>query len=238
MLDKLNISFKELEFEPQQHTYNLNGKSLIPVSNIIKNFYEEFDVGTKSVEYAKRHGLIASEVAKAWNDNRDEAAAFGTSVHDFAERYFYNDKLQPSNNHEMAVISFWNSIPSHIIKLHAEMRVFNEYLRYAGTIDNLFYDTKRKGVIISDYKTNKDLYKNFMGKTMYPPFDHLLDMPFNHYQLQLSCYHLTLQEIDIPVLERWVIWLKSDGAFEKLYCDDYTIQIKNELLNNRHYVDR
>ena len=238
MLDKLNTSFKELEFEPQEHKYTLHGKDLIPVSNVIKQFYEEFDVATKSVEYADRHGLIAEEVAKAWNDNRDEAAAFGSRVHDFGERYFYNNKLQPSNNHEMAVVNFWNSLPPHIIKLHAELRVFSEYLQYAGTIDNLFYDTKRKGVIISDYKTNKDLYKNFMGKTLYPPFEHLLDMPFSHYELQLSCYQLTLMEIDIPVLERWVIWLKPDATFEKLYCSDYTGRIKTELLNNRHYDNR
>ena len=230
MLKNLNSAFGGIEFEPVGHTYKVNGKQLTPVSNVIKGFYEEFDTDQKAYEYALRHGGDPFEIAEQWRETGRVACDFGTSVHEFAERYFDDPTLESSNGHEEAVVRFWNTLPPHIIKLHSELRVYSERLQFAGTIDNLFFDGKRGGVIISDYKTNKDLFKNFQGKKMLPPFDFLYDMPLSKYELQLSLYQIPLMEVGLKIVDRWIIWLKPDGMYERFHGNDYSEKIEMELL--------
>lgn len=231
MLQNLSTAYQGLEFEPETHTYTVGGRILTPVSNSLKSYYEEFNVEEKAVEYAQRHGGDPDEIAQAWEDNRVRAAEFGTSVHNFGERYFLDHSLKPSNNHEVAITKFWKDIPPYIIPLHSELQMFSERFALAGTSDNIFYDDRKKGIVISDYKTNKDLYKNFMGKTMFEPFEFMLDMPLSHYELQLSTYQLLLEEaIGVKVVERWIIWLLPDGSYEKIYARDFSKQIKEQRL--------
>lgn len=230
----LNSSFDGIEFEPVEHKYTVEGQELTPVSNTLKDFYEEFDTDQKAIEYAERHGGDPEEIAQRWRQTGIDACAFGTAVHDFGERFFSDSSLQPSNNHEEAVVSFWKDLTRnkpYILKLAPELQVFSVKLRTAGTIDILLYDQFKQGVIIADYKTNKDLYKNFMGKTMYEPFEFLLDMPLSHYELQLSTYQVLLEEAGIKVVDRWIIWLKPDGTYENIQGRDFSVKIKEELLN-------
>ena len=53
------------------------------------------------------------------------------------------------------IVSFWDSLPEGVIPLMAESKMYSVEYKYAGTCDNLFYDSWAKGIIISDYKTNK-----------------------------------------------------------------------------------
>jgi len=114
-----------------------------------------------------------------------------------------------------------------MIPIAAELRVWSEFYNYAGTLDNIFYDEKKKGLVITDYKTNKDIYKNFKRKKMFPPFEGLVDMPFNHYQVQLSAYQIPIEEISgIKVVKRLVVWVKGDGTYELLPTNDHTERIR------------
>ena len=77
-----------------------------------------------------------------------------------------------------------------------------EYL-FGGTLDLLLYDTIQEGYIIGDYKTNKDLFKNYRGQTLKDEFSFLLQNSFNIYQLQLSLYQILLEQLsDIKVIKR------------------------------------
>jgi hypothetical protein len=64
---------------------------------------------------------------------------------------------------------------------------------------------------------------------MLPPFQHLLDCPLNHYQIQLSFYQLLLEQLGIHVKERKVIYLTLEGEYIMWDTDDYTTQLKNFL---------
>lgn len=225
----ITSSFNKLEFEPIAHKYTLDGKDMMPVSNVIKKFEEGFDLETISFNYAKKHGLNQDDVKKMWKDNSDSACDFGHERHDFGERYFYDRSLQPQNGHEEALVKFWNEIPDHIIPSLCETRVYIKELGYAGTFDLLLYDTINNSAIIVDYKTNKDLFKNFRGKMLLAPFDFLLDTPYNHYQLQLSLYQIPLEAIGINVTERWIIWLRGNGTYSKYDTYNYTEHLIKEL---------
>ena len=222
-------SFSGLIFEPIHHKYMYEGVSMTPVTKVVDSYSEEFDTELRAREYALRHGGDPSEIAAEWKAYGKERADLGTRVHLFAENYFYNHKITPSDGFERAVVKFWKEKPSHIIPVMSENRVFTKEYRYAGTSDNLFYDMKKRGLIITDYKTNKDIHKNFAGKRMLPPFHIMLDTPFNHYQIQLSMYQIPLEDIGLRVLSRLVVWLKSNGTYEILKTTDYTKELRLSL---------
>jgi len=100
---------------------------------------------------------------------------------------------------------------------------------FAGTADIILFDTKTQTYIIADYKTNKDLLKNYKGKTMLGPFSHLLDNPLNHYAIQLSYYQLLLEQVGVKVSKRIIIWLGLDGNYQLFNTEDVTDILKQQL---------
>jgi hypothetical protein len=225
----ITSKFGDLGFEPIEHKYTLDGQNLIPVSDVVSSFAEEFS-DQISIDYAHRYGLNIKDVRASWKQSGDIACDFGHAVHAFGERYYSDKSEQPKNNHEFALVKFWNELPYTIRPIASEARVYTKQYRYAGTFDLLLYDESNDGYIIVDYKTNKDLFKNYKGRLMLSPFDFLLDNPYNHYQLQLSLYQIPLEEIGINIIDRWVIWLKGTGDYSIFKTDNYTEYLKQTLV--------
>ena len=101
---------------------------------------------------------------------------------------------------------------------------------FGGTADIILYNTLTKKFIIGDYKTNEDLSKTFMGKTLLPPFEFLLENDLNKYQIQFSIYQILFEQTGFEVEKRVLIWLRPDGTYEKYFTEDYTQLIKNYLI--------
>lgn len=141
---------------------------------------------------------------------------------------------------EMAIAQFWNDIPQCMVPILAENKVYDERLSYSGTFDILFYydaelDGKPadcSGFVIFDYKTNRDLYKNFRGKRLLDPFTDLLDMSVNIYTLQLSLYQNCIENIGMKVIGRRLIWIKEDGSYEKVPLAEYVDKLRNWLTEH------
>jgi hypothetical protein len=194
----------------------------------------------------------------SWKKISDEACTTGTFHHEFGESAFYymtgqydkilpdfKDRLTPDGGFkaiypkEEAVVRFYEEIPKCIVPILAETRVFVEYGKagYAGTFDILFYydaelvgkPSNTSGLFVMDWKTNKDLYKNFKEQTLLSPFEHLLDMPLSTYKLQLSLYENALYKIGLKVIGRRILWLKPDTTYEKINLESYREQLDNEL---------
>lgn len=225
----IHSAFEQVIFEPVNHTYTVDGNNLIPVSNVIKKFYKEFDANAEAERCAIKYGKPKEYFLQLWSNKGNRAASFGTSVHSFGEEYFYNRNLIPTNNHEIALVKFWTELHRSIQPTLAEARIYTKKYQYAGTFDLLCYDMDFGGYIIYDYKTNENLFKNYMGQTMFYPFDDLLDTPFNHYQLQLSCYQIPLEDINMKILDRRIVWLKGDGTYEVYPTENYTKQLRLSL---------
>jgi hypothetical protein len=140
---------------------------------------------------------------------------------------------------EEAVVKFYEEIPQCIVPILAETRVYVEYGKagYAGTFDILFYydaeligkSSANNGLMVMDWKTNRDLYKNFKEQKLLEPFHELLDMPLSIYKLQLSLYENALYKIGMKVVGRRILWLKPDGEYEKINLESYRKEIDNEL---------
>jgi hypothetical protein len=160
---------------------------------------------------------------------------------DFKDRLTSDGGFKAIYPKEEAVVRFYEEIPKCIVPILAETRVFVEYGKagYAGTFDILFYydaelDERvshqyNSGLLVLDWKTNKDLYKNFREQKLLPPFHGLLDMPLSTYKLQLSLYENALYKIGLKVVGRRILWLKPDGEYEKINLESYRKQIDEEL---------
>jgi hypothetical protein len=207
---------------------------------------------------SKYFQMSVDNIIESWKKISNEACTTGTFHHEFGESAFYYmtgqyDKILPEFKDrltedggfkalfpkEEAVVRFYEDIPKSIVPILAETRVFVEYGKggYAGTFDILFYydptidglPEDRSGLLVLDWKTNKDLYKNFNSQTLLPPFNELLDMPLSIYKLQLSLYENALYKIGLKVVGRRILWLKPDGDYEKINLESYREQIDNEL---------
>ena len=207
---------------------------------------------------SKYYQMTVEQIVESWKKISDEACTTGTFHHEFGESAFYymigeydkilsdfKDRLTEDGGFmaihpkEEAVVKFYEEIPKCIVPILAETRVYVEYDRagYAGTFDILFYydaeiagkPSNTSGLMVLDYKTNKDLYKNFKEQKLLTPFEHLLDMPLSTYKLQLSLYENALYKIGLKTVGRRILWLKPDGTYEKINLESYREKIDNEL---------
>ena len=205
---------------------------------------------------SKYYRMTPEEILSQWKEKSENACTHGTAVHEFAESLFYYmtgqyDKILPGfkcrltndggfesrSPKEDAVVRFYQDIPKCIVPILAETKVYDANLGYAGTFDILFYydaaldgkDDSYSGLFECDWKTNEDLYKNFMEKKLLAPFDNLLDMPLSVYKLQLSLYQICLENIGLKTVARRILWLKPDGIYEKIPLEDYTITLRETL---------
>lgn len=201
----------------------------------------------------KYYGMSKEEILAQWKVKSDNACEFGTNVHAFGESMFYymteqpdkilpeckeqfdEDGPHPANPHEEAVVKFWEDLPENFVPVLAETKVFNRNgTQYAGTFDILFYyvdepDSDKNGLVIFDYKTNEDLYKNYRGQTLLWPFNDMLDRNESYYTLQLGCYQVPLENLGYKVIGRRLIWVKPDGTYEKVKIKQISERIRDAL---------
>lgn len=236
---KILTFFKDLDFEEGSHMYNVNGVPIVnSVSGLIKHFTPKFDKENISLAYANKHGLTQEEVLKRWSTVSQEACDLGHKTHLFGELYPFNRDLEPKSGFEEAIVKFWNDLPDFIVPVIMECRMYHKELMYAGTADILCYNTITNEYIILDYKTNKDLFKNFKEKKLLKPFDNLLDNPFNKYQLQLSFYQILIEQIDfIKISSRKIIWIKPNGNYQLYDTENYTEQLKQYYNNDNRRIN-
>ena len=166
---------------------------------------------------------------------------------DFKERLGYDDEGKPFFTaiyaKEIASAKFYYDMPVCFIPILAETKVYtvkDEYW-YSGTFDLLCYydqtldkghkNTEKdiSGLVCLDWKSNKDLYKNF-NKPMLPPFEEYIDMPLSVYKLQLSAYQLCLEGIGLKVVARRIMWLLPNGTYSKIPLENLVSRLHNALI--------
>ena len=215
---------------------------------------------------SKYYQMTAEEIEEAWALNSKQACEHGTERHEFAESCFYymtrqydkilpefKDRLLPDEGgfiayepKEEAVVRFYEDMPVCVVPILAETKVYDEELGYSGTFDLLCYydaeldgkDASKSGLMVLDWKTNKDLYKNFAGKTLLPPFNGLLDMPISLYKLQLSLYQNCLERIGMKVVARRIMWLRPSGEYDKISLEQYVSKLRTALLEHKQTFNK
>lgn len=220
--NKLKDFFKDLKFSEEEHKYTVNGEVIkLSVSSKIKEFYTPFDTEKISAKVAEKTGENQQDIKNKWKQISKEACEHGTEVHLFGELYPFDRTLIPNNPKEEAIKKFWDELPKYIIPVYVELRMYHKIKMYAGTADIILYNTLTGKYIIADYKTNKDLFKNYKEQKLLYPFQDYLETPLNKYQIQLNFYQILLEQVEgIEVSHRRVIWLLPDGNYKLYDCED------------------
>ena len=208
---------------------------------------------------SKYYRMTPEQILESWKRISKDACEHGTFTHECGESLFYYmtgqlDKVLPEFKDRLtedggfrilypkedAAAKFYEDIPECIVPILAETKVFDEELGYSGTFDILFYydaeldgkSADKSGLVIMDWKTNKDLYKNFKEQKLLEPFEELLDMPLNIYKLQLSLYQNCLEKVGLKTVARRILWLKPDGTYDKISLEEY-VKVLREALKNK-----
>lgn len=221
--------FKALQFNEEFHQYNVDDVSFTSVSKKIEKYVDKVDFDKIAGRIATIRGISKQNVLDEWEEIKEEACTRGTRVHLFGERYVWDRNEKPSCKQEEAIVKFWNDLPPHIVPALIELRMYHPALTFAGTSDILLFNQKTGKFIIADYKTNKDLFKNFKEKKLLYPFHNLLDCPLNKYQIQLSFYQILFELTGYKVESRKVIWLLKDGTYIMYDTEDFTQTLLSNL---------
>ena len=230
------------------------------VSSVIHKYEQPFDKELVAERYALKHGLNKEDVLSEWKYSNLCSTISGTRVHLYGEGYTWltcgifdkipnevkpqfvqpENWLVPTSPKENGVKKFYDELHPTLIPIGAEFMLSSENLniktKMCGTTDLLFYfnhptDKSKNGVVLSDWKTNKDLKKEYARTNnimMKIPFDYLVDEPLSHYTLQFGCYQLMLESIGINIIGRRLIWIK-DNDYELFKISDVTPILKSIL---------
>jgi len=248
-------NFKDLSFKENTHQYFLNGKELQSVTKLIHRFQIPFNQKEKAQETFERnfdnpeskyYQKTVKEILTEWKKINKESTDKGHKNHNMGENCFYllteqydkidrelvDGNLIPLDQEEENVIRFFNDLPLNYIPLLAEARVYEEEKEYSGTFDLLMvYDNGKKlsqNLILGDFKTNKDLFKNFQEQKLLYPFENLLDSPYSTYIIQLSAYQIPLSNIGLKVIDRRLIYLRGEN-YSMYRLPDVTQKLINVL---------
>jgi ATP-dependent exoDNAse (exonuclease V) beta subunit len=206
-----NPTGKTLIFEEADHSYIIKetGQRLTSSTQFVHKFFPEFDREFHSKRKAIDYGITQEEVLETWAKIRDTAATFGSSVHNFAERYVRSEKgidipdgNEKFRNYCIMVSDVLDWLKGVYTFVDAEKMLFSEKLGLSGTTDLLFRN--KNTMLILDWKTSKEIqdkdifktWKDTMGlpSKAKPPIEHIEDCNFNHYSLQLNIYKRLLEE--------------------------------------------
>lgn len=248
--DQLLEFFRELEFDEPTHTYRLRGKELKSVSALIKYFVEPFDDEQGALDYGASRGIDPVQVLSAWRGNSKRSTDQGHGVHQFGEDYaramFYGVGDTPIANslQELGIVQWWQDVAfAHDLRyfpVGLELQMFSELYWYSGTADIILIDRMDKCLIISDWKTNRDIFKRSYSNMKVEGFRDWRSRDFDKYTLQFSFYQLMLMEAGYKVKARRLVWLQKDERTKKLYqnfpTEDVTARLRNWLLTKEHLV--
>ena len=220
--DKLISSFNKLKFEARVHKYTVEGTNFESVTTFLKRFTKPFNEHIMAPLVARKYNRENPDKPKRsgewykryWRSKRNEAAARGTRVHQYAE--MFPDFCPPSCEQEKGVLEFFEILPDKYEVLFSELKIYSDEFKKAGTIDLLLLNKETGHLVIADWKTNAtnilQYYKNSKFKR---PFTFMMDTSLNKFKLQLSKYQAILENMtDFAVEQRWIMWLKEGDIFK------------------------
>ena len=255
MLKVLKDSFKDFKFYEDGHYYECKGKRVgISVTTFIHEFCNEFDAEGMAEKVANRDGKTIQQVLDEWDYKRDFSCEKGTTCHEFAQSLWSAELYKPlyfDNSPEFKksifiiqrqAMNFKMDYEEHLEHLIDELPIGSEEYDIASCVDHLFYNKLTGGLVLVDYKTNTDIYKDkkyYENSRKKPPrmkipLQHLEDLTITHYYIQLSIYKFLIEKYTgLKVDEMFIVYMseKIDNyeIIEILYLKDEV----EKILENR-----
>lgn len=228
--------FQKIQFDRKNHHYSIDGKTLIPTTELIATLEHEVDWTEKAKGVAIREGISTDLILKRWGDARELGAEKGTEVHRYIERRLKYKTEEDTKYPEMiAWDAFWKKSQKKLKIEKIEWIVGDYSFGVGGTVDCLALSSNTNKYHIFDWKTNKKFTQENSWQNLKPPFQDLEACNLVMYSLQLSVYKVILQcNTDLVLGESYIIWLNSEyqgELFTSIRALDYTDRVRDWLKN-------
>lgn len=186
-----------ITFDPEPHTYLVDGVEYTSVTSVIKSFFNDFDAENMAAKCAGRgkyRNMTAEEVRTQWRENADDSARKGTAFHQSVEDYLTHGEV---TNHPdfHAWNRWWQGAKTRMGRtVRLEWAIFDEEHRIAGTLDALF-QSPRDQFFLMDWKRKRRMAKRAWRSddTGLAPLDQLPNCDFTKASLQLNTYRWILR---------------------------------------------
>ena len=223
---------RNIQLEPESHTYTLNNSNLkfSSVTEFINTFFTPFDelkVAKKLTQLKKYQHMSTQDILKDWEQRRNR----GTIVHKEIEDYItLKNSLELDPKSQQGVFFLQEKCMSNKNNLlFPEVKICAETLNLAGTIDLMIYNKKKNKIYLIDWKTNLEIKKKGFQKGIKKSTQLIDDCSFNRYTLQLSMYQYILETCyNAEVDGLYIIHLKDD-TYNIMKCNFEKTHITNML---------
>ena len=92
-LERLNETFKDFKFFPEDHHYEYKGERIgISVTKLIEEYSQEFDKEFVARRVANKKGVSVKEILDEWEYKNEFSKAKGTTCHEYAQS-LWNGKV-------------------------------------------------------------------------------------------------------------------------------------------------
>lgn len=246
----------EITFEESTHKYSsiINGKEISYTSGtgVIHACFPPFDPsGEITKRCALKEGITVEELKAKWKAKGDASCKFGTRVHECCEdielgKSEHELRNKPQDAREEIVfkhaINMARKFRQQLDILGVEKIVFSPELRIAGTID-LFARSKKTGDwIIIDHKTNQTIdTENKWSNFALEPIEHIPDINFYTYSLQLNLYQYLLQnEGYVPHQSKFRLFLNhiTENGAKLIELPQLQLEIRDIVISHLLKVNK
>ena len=223
-----------LLFDPESHTYYIEGRPLKSVTTLVEECFPPFDGLYWAHRKAPQEGLTPEELMAKWEAEACRARDLGTTMHDKIERYYLGEDSGDDTDAYRLFRCF--AAVNRLYPFRTEWRIYLEEYGIAGTLD--FLERTPDGTYnIYDWKRSRKLINRFgmveatspFRKTGLHPISHLPDCSYYHYALQVSVYRYILeQKYGINVNKMRL------GVFHPSYSGYYIVDLpylRNEVIS-------
>lgn len=184
------------------------------------------------------------EIAKEWKHTARVGTTRGSLFHAYMEQKIYNREFPMMcdtsflNGETKAFNSSLDKLKKmgdkffeenrHLIPIRSELTVGDPNLMLAGTIDQLFWNTKDEEYQLWDWKTDKKFRRNNRWQTLLNGLEHLDECEFNKYGLQVGLYKYIIERnVDIKLGTSHVVWFNHSAEdYEIVKLDEFEKEVK------------
>lgn len=246
-LKELNKAFGDFKFYESDHHYEYKGKRIgISATTFIHQYANEFDENAMAKRVAKRDGKTIEQILDEWHYKRDFSCDKGTTVHEYTQSLFSGaeyrkltfdeskEYLDAVDKCQRQADNFYTDYKDRLEHLADEFTIGSERYDIASNVDHLFYNKLTGGLVLVDYKTNKEMSgynKKAYKKAMKVPLQKLNDDAYNHYKIQLSIYKFLIEEYtNLQVEEMFIVYFSENiDCYEIIDVPYLYKEVKNIL---------
>lgn len=254
-LQELNKVFGDFKFFEENHTYTYKDKPIsIGATGLIEQYTQDFDAEVVAEKVAIRDNKTIQEVLDEWKQKNKYACDKGHLGHLYAQSLwngenvldeiekFTNGLETPLDKILDQADNFYCDYKDRLEHLADEYVIGSEEYDIASAIDHLFINKLTGGLVLVDYKTNSDIYKDqkyYKNSHKKPPkmkvpLHNIDDFTIKHYHIQLSIYKYIVEKYtNLQIEEMFIVYFSENIENYEIIEIPYLKEEVEKILENR-----